>query len=131
MAGGHGGEKGGGKMSVERKIKDALLPFGDPVEKSFLYAAAENLPPQYFTFSASSRGGSFADDEPGCEVWQVNVHFFAPLYGDFSRRRQEVKRALHRAGFTWPRCIDAGDQEGQHLVFECEIAEEVDLDGEV
>ena len=118
-------------MSVERKIKDALLPFGDPVEKSFLYAAAENLPPQYFTFSASSRGDSFADDEPGCEVWQVNVHFFAPLYGDFSRRRQEVKRALHRAGFTWPRCIDAGDQEGQHLVFECEIAEEVDLDGEV
>ncbi len=118
-------------MSVEKRIKDALLPFGDPVEKSFLYAAADDLPRQYYTFSASSRGDDFGDDAPGCEVWQVNVHFFAPLEGDFSQRRQQTKRALHRAGFTWPRCIDAGDQEGQHLVFECEIAEGVDLDGEV
>ena len=43
-------------MSVEKRIKDALLPFGDPVEKSFLYAAADDLPGQYYTFSASSRG---------------------------------------------------------------------------
>ena len=28
-------------MSVEKRLKDALLPFGDPVEKSFLYAAAD------------------------------------------------------------------------------------------
>ena len=116
---------------VEKRLKDALLPFGDPVEKSFLYAAADDLPRQYYTFSASSRGDDFGDDVPGCEVWQVSVHFFAPLEGDFSQRRQQTKRALHRAGFTWPRCIDAGDQDGQHLVFECEIAEGVDLDGEV
>ena len=32
-------------MSVEKRIKDALLPFGDPVEKSFLYAAADDLLP--------------------------------------------------------------------------------------
>ena len=118
-------------MSVEKRIRDALLPFGDPVEKSFLYAAAADLPGQYYTFSASSRGDDFGDDAPGCEVWTVNVHFFAPLEGDFSRRREQTKRALHRAGFTWPRCIDAGDEEGQHLVFECEIAEEVEPDGEV
>ena len=77
-------------MSVEKRIKDALLPFGDPVEKSFLYAAADDLPRQYYTFSASSRGDDFGDDAPGCEVWQVNVHFFAPLEGDFSRRRQQT-----------------------------------------
>ena len=97
-----------------------------------MYCAVHGpTPGRASSFSASSRGDDFGDDVPGCEVWQVSVHFFAPLEGDFSQRRQQTKRALHRAGFTWPRCIDAGDQEGQHLVFECEIAEEVDLDGEV
>lgn len=118
-------------MSVEEKIVAALAPFGDPVEKSLLYAAAKDLPPRYYTFSVSSRGDNFGDDEPGCEVWMVNVHFFARPNESVSRRRQQTKRALYRAGFTWPQCIDASDQEGPHLVFECEIAEGVEPDGEV
>ena len=130
MAGDQGAEKGGGAVSVESKIVAALAPFGDPVEKSLLYAAAKALPPQYYTFSCSSAGADFGDDEPGCERWMVNVHFFAPLRGKISRRVQQTKKALFRAGFTWPRAVDAGDQEGQHIVFECEIAEEVEPDGE-
>ncbi len=116
-------------MNVEEKIVAALAPFGDPVEKSLLYAAANDLPPQYYTFSCSSSGADFGDDEPGCERWLVNVHFFAPLRGNISRRVKQTKKALFQAGFTWPSTVDAGDQEGQHIVFVCEIAEEVELDG--
>ena len=117
-------------MSVEARITAALGSFGDPVEKSLLYAAATDLPPRYYTFACSSQGGDWADDEPGCELWQVNVHFFAPLDGNYTRRVRQTKLALHQAGFTWPRCYDASDQEGQHFVFECEIAEEVEADGQ-
>lgn len=117
-------------MTVEEKIVTALAPFGDPVEKSLLYAAAQDLPPRYYTFSCSSFGADFGDDEPGHERWLVNVHFFAPLHGNYERRVKETKKALFRAGFNWPSTVDAGDQEGQHVVFECEIAEGVDLDGE-
>lgn len=131
MAGNQGAAEGGGTVSVESKIVSALTPFGDPVEKSLLYAAAQDLPPQYYTFSCSSFGADFGDDAPGCERWLVNVHFFAPLYGNISQRVKQTKKALFQAGFTWPRTVDAGDQEGQHIVFECEIAEEVDLDGEI
>ena len=123
MAGDQGAEEGGGAVSVEGKIVAALAPFGDPVEKSLLYAAASELPPQYYTFSCSSSGADFGDDEPGCERWTVNVHFFAPLCGNIAWRVKQTKQALFRAGFTWPSAVDASDQDGQHVVFECQIAE--------
>lgn len=111
--------------SVEAKIKAALDPFGDPVEKELLYTATEELPPQYYTFSCSSRGDDFGDDAPGHEVWSVSVHFFAPLRENTVRRVKQTKQALFQAGFTWPRCQDASDQEGRHIVFECESIGEV------
>lgn len=117
-------------MTVEERIVAALAPFGDPVEKSLLYAAAGELPERYYTFSCSSFGADYGDDEPGHERWLVSVHFFAPRHGNYSRRVRDTKRALFRAGFTWPSAVDASDQEGQHVVFECEIAEEVEPDGE-
>ncbi len=118
-------------MSVERKLKEALERFGDPVEASLLYAAAQDLPSQYYTFGCSSLGGDFGDDEPGCERWVVHVHFFAPLAGNIVERVKQTKLALFQAGFTWPGTEDASGQDGRHIVFECEIAEGVELDGEV
>ena len=49
--------------------------------------------------------------------------------------RKDVKRRLFEAGFTWPEEVNAGDgtrefdEDKQHIVFECEIAEGVVLDG--
>ena len=132
MAGAESPAEGGGAVTVEERIVSALAPFGDPVEASLLYAAAQDLPPRYYTFSCSSFGDDFGDDEPGCERWLVNVHYFAPLYNeDISERVKRTKKALFRAGFTWPSSTDASDQDGKHVVFECEIAEEVDLHGEI
>lgn len=110
----------GGKMSVEARIKAALDAFGDPVEKSQLYAAAGECPPRYYTFNCDSIGADFGDDGPGHERWLVQVHLFAPLGENCIRRAGATKRALFAAGFTWPGVVDATDQDGQHYVFECE-----------
>lgn len=109
--------------SVESRIVAALAPFGDPVEAALLYAAAKDLPPRYYTFSCFSSGDDFGDDAPGCERWQVTVHFFAPLDENVVQRVKKTKSALFRTGFTWPSSEDASDQDGRHFVFECEIAE--------
>ena len=99
-------------MSVEAKIVAALAPFGDPVEKSLLYAAASELPPQYYTFSCSSFGADFGDDEPGCERWLVNVHFFAPLYGNITRRVKRTKKNHHnQTRPDWRGGIQGEDQK--------------------
>lgn len=112
----------GGPVSVEARIVAALSPFGDLVEKSLLYAAANKRPRRYFTFVCQSVGDAYGDDEPGCERWLVQVHLFAPLGENCIRRAGATKRALFAAGFTWPRMVDATDQDGQHYVFECETA---------
>lgn len=109
-------------MSVEARVKAALDVFGDPVEKSVLYGAADQGPARYYAFSCRSFGGAFGDDEPDCERWLVTVHLFAPLTENCVRRARETKRALFAAGFTWPQYTDATDEDGQHLVFECETA---------
>lgn len=116
-------------MSVEARVKAALDVFGDPVEKSVLYAASEEAPARYYTFSCESVGDDFGDDEPGCERWLVSVHLFAPLAENCVRRAKETKQALFAAGFTWPKYTDATDQDGQHLVFECETVDLEEDDG--
>ena len=112
----------GGPVSVEARIVSALSPFGDPVEKSLLYAAANKRPSRYYTFIVQSFGAAYGDDEPGCERWLAQVHLFAPLAENCILRAAQTKKALFEAGFTWPSMVDATDQDGQHYVFECETA---------
>ena len=115
-------------MSVEAEVKAALDVFGDPVEKSVLYAAAGERPARYYTFSCDSMGDDFGDDGPGAEVWLVQVHLFAPLGENCIRRARETKRALFAAGFTWPDMTDATDTDGQHYVFECETVQGLEVE---
>lgn len=110
-------------MSVEAEVKAALDKFGNPVEKSVLYVAAGERPPRYYTFCCNSMGNDFGDDEPGTEVWLVQVHLFAPLWENCLEQVRETKRALFAAGFTWPDMTDATDTDGQHYVFECKMAQ--------
>lgn len=117
-------------MSVEARIKAALDIFGDPVEKSQLYAAAHKRPSRYYTFLCESFGDDYGDDEPGCERWLVDVHLFAPLGASCLEQVRATKRALFAAGFTWPRCTDATDQDVQHYVFACETAAPIEEESE-
>lgn len=114
-------------MSVEARVKAALDVFGDPVEKSTLYAAGKSLR-RYYTFSCNSLGADFGDDVPGCERWLITVHLFAPLADNCIQRARETKQALFAAGLTWPEQTDASDQDGQHYVFACEAAEAVEVE---
>lgn len=122
-------QENGGTMSVEARIKAALDPFGDPVEKSLLYAAANKRPRRYYTFIVQSFGDAYGDDEPGCERWLAQVHLFAPLADDCTLRAAQTKKALFAAGFTWPRCTDATGQDGQHYVLECEAVDFIGEEG--
>lgn len=109
-------------MSVDAQIKHALSEFGDPVENAVYIGEAE----RYYVFDYSTIGTDFADDEPGHERYLVHVHLFAPLEENVTRRVKQTKKALLNAGFTWPETVNASDDEGRHIVFECETAEGVD-----
>lgn len=110
-------------MSVEAEVKTVLDRFGDPVEKSTLYASSGKNSRRYYTFACQSFGDDFGDDGPGCERWLVQVHLFAPLWENCLEQVRETKRALFAAGFTWPDMTDATDTDGQHYVFECKMAQ--------
>lgn len=111
-------------MSVDAVIKSALSAFGDPVANAVYHGDAE----RYYVFNYSTIGSDFADDGPAHERYLVNVHLFAPLCENVTQRIKRTKKALSDAGFTWPEMVNASDDEGRHIVFECEIAEGDDTD---
>ena len=41
---------------------------------------------------------------------------------DTIEKRRAIKKALAAAGTTWPSYTNASDKEGQHHVFECQLA---------
>lgn len=118
-------------MSLNETIIAALSPLGYPVVPD-KYTGTE---PVYLTFNYSRQGALFADDMPWLDVCLVQIHLFAPYGWDSVAARREVRQRLFAAGFTWPQETDAGagddteDPDGQHIVFECEIEEGVELDG--
>lgn len=114
-------------MTVDERIKAALDVFDDPVENSVYQGKAA----QYYTFNYSTLGADFGDDAPQHERYLVQVHFFAPLNVNVTSRVRETKGALFGAGFTWPETVNASDENGRHIVFECEIADGADLYGTV
>jgi hypothetical protein len=110
-------------MSVNKVIRDALLPFGAPVE----FEVFQGQEDAYFTFNYSSSGDDFGDDDPQHERYLVQVHYFCPLSENCVALMDKVKRALRCAGCTWPEVENASDEDGRHIVFECELARGVDM----
>ncbi len=109
-------------MSVDAQIKAALSAFGDPVANAVYRGDAD----RYYVFNYTTIGTDYADDEPQHERYLIQVHLFAPLSENVTRRVKQTKKALLNAGFTWPETENASDDEGRHIVFECETAEGVD-----
>ena len=118
-------------MSLNETIITALSPLGYPVRPD-RYKGDE---PVYLTFNYNRQCRLFADDTPQFDICFVQVHLFAPCGWDSEAVRLEIKQKLFAAGFTWPEETDAGssdetlDPDGQHIVFECEIGEGVEVDG--
>lgn len=114
-------------MTVNEKIIQALSPFGLKVTPDFFGGGAE----EYFTFNyADDRASDFGDNEPIHVVAYMQIHYFCPVKKDHLKLKKEVRKALMEAGFTYPVVIDAtvsGDEE-RHLVFECSIENEDELE---
>lgn len=114
-------------MTVEKCIRNALLPFGDPVQIEPFEPESENkYPERYYTIRISTAGANNADNMPQHERYFVIVHFICPLGWDSVERVAITKKALSDAGTTWPRKNDLSDAELQHIVFECQIAQGAD-----
>lgn len=113
--------------SVEARLKEALARFGDPVENGVYQGESD----RYYTVHTSTMPDLHADDAPGAERYLIQVHLFAPLTFNFITRRRQTKQALFNAGFGWPECTDASDENGRHLVFECEYVEGVEAGNEI
>jgi len=89
-----------------------------------------------YTFHYSTIGANFADDAPGHEIYLVSVHLFVKDNAPSLSLREQTKRLLFMAGFTWPEETNVGidgeiNAKGgyQHYVFECELVQGVDVDG--
>ena len=88
---------------------DSLLPTADGVYKG---AATE-----YIVFNYTELPADFADDDAAHYRYLVQVHLYAPLEKNTRTYRREISR---------PTVTPASDKNGQHYVFECEIAGGVD-----
>lgn len=80
----------------------------------------------YITFSFDSFPADFGDDEPAHEICLVSVHLFAPVGKNVLTKRKAVKKAIFKLTGAWPSETNASDKDGQHLVYECELAREVE-----
>lgn len=114
-------------MTVNEKIIQALSQFGLKVIPDFYGDGAE----EYFTFNyADDRASDFGDNEPIHVVAYMQIHYFCPVKKDYLKLKKEVRKALMNAGFSYPVVTDAtvsGDEE-RHLVFECSIENEDELE---
>lgn len=107
----------------ERVIIEALSPLAVPVAQ-LAYRGPE---PVYFVFHAQTIPIHYGDDYPSHEKLLIQLHLFAPVQHNTKAIVRQTKRAIHAAGFTYPRAIHAGpagdkenDGAGQHIVFEFE-----------
>ena len=117
-------------MSIEAIITSALTALNLPAQKHpFTPDKNNKRPSRYFTYNIYTAGADHADNEPQHEVARIMVHYFCPLEENSVSMERRVKKALSGAGTTYPHKTDASDENGQHIVFECEFAEGVDADG--
>lgn len=108
-------------MNVNRKIKDALAPFGFPVHPD-MYTGAED---SYFVFTyADERISAFADNQPVAEEVEMYIHLYLPVRTNYMSLKKKVSLALYNVGFTYPSIDQMIDKEAnkRHLIFDCKIS---------
>lgn len=117
-------------MSVASEIRSAVAFTGFPCQQVSYDGDADT----YFTFNMISTPDDFANDEANHEIWDIQLHLFAPFTLDTTVLRRRIKSAIAAAGFTAPSMTDASEstrsQDGteQHIVFEFEKATGVSED---
>ena len=107
-------------MSINERIIHALSPLGLPVHPDVHRPEDGDL---YITFGYNVRPDAFGDNVPQVEVSDVSVELWAARGKNVLQLRRLIRLMLNESGFTWPDEIDAGDEDGQHFVYECQLSE--------
>lgn len=108
---------------INARLVEALKPIAPTVGDQY-----EGDADTYIVFNYNSVPSDFGDDEPGHEVFSVQVHFYCPGGANNLSQRCRIKTALTAAGFTAPSYVNASDKDGQHHVFECQLAQAPGVD---
>ena len=109
--------------AILKETLDDILPTWNSVKEE----ESDTVQESYIVFNYSTYGTGYADDDPTGEVYVVQVHLFTPLSESTTSFKKQIRSALHEAGFTWPETVNATDDKGRHLVFECQYVEGLDL----
>ena len=114
-------------MSVFGKIKTAMTPFSKIVTESFYEGPADD----YILYDiVDDRGADYGDGRPNTTIVSVMVHHYMPLNKNYLDFKKRERAALFKAGFTYPSVDVITDRkEGyRHLVYECEIEDEDEVE---
>ena len=109
-------------MTIESRIRTALASFEHKVYPD-TYNGSDKT---YFVFNYNTIPDDFGCNQPQHERALIQVHLFCPHGFNSVQLRKDVKLALLHAGFTYPYTTNASDEDGQHWVFEFQVAEATD-----
>lgn len=80
----------------------------------------------YGTWNHNELGKLFADGRPHSLLHLVQVHVYLPKRHPWAEIKTKMRKALFALGGTWPDITNAGDESGEHFVFEFEVAEGIE-----
>ena len=116
-------------MTVNETVIKSLEQFGKPVKPDH-YEGKEK---EYFIFNfVDDVADEFGDDEPLRVISYLQIHYFLPMDKDYLEMKKKIRKALFKNGFTYPSVTIMAEPEKKihHLIFECEIENDDELDGE-
>lgn len=117
-------------MNVNKLIIDTLkplIPNDTPTEPNIKQNTYEGTSKTYVTFNyAGDRGVDFADDVPQGEQASLQIHFFCPKDFNYKNLIKQIRSALFKADFSYPKIQELYEKETQinHIIFECEFISE-------
>lgn len=114
-------------MTVNQKIINALQFLQIPITADFFGGGKE----EYVTFNyVTDEGEVFADDEPTEDITGLQIHYFLPSDRNYLDNKRKIRKALLKAGCTYPdvTVLMEPDNKTRHIVFECEIENEFELE---
>lgn len=115
-------------MTICQKIAEALDGLEIPIEEDF-FGDGES---QYITYTLKKdKAAVIADGRPQNEVAELMIHWFLPRDISYTATQKQIRYMLLDAGFTWPEVtnIVEPDNKTRHIVFECEVENDDELEG--
>lgn len=111
---------------IDEVIRSALNGIEDVIKPNVYDGSAT----EYIVYNYDERGVVFADSRPRAILYRVMVHLYLPHGMNPGEKKDAIREAIWDAGGTWPSITNASDGEGQHYVFEFEMSEGNEPDGE-